>query len=42
MRNGFHEDGLMSAMAVAERLDARAPWLPAMPVDPTTLSAATG
>jgi predicted NAD/FAD-binding protein len=27
MRHGFHEDGLMSAMAVAERLGVTAPWL---------------
>lgn len=26
MRHGFHEDGLMSAMAVAEKLGANAPW----------------
>ncbi len=40
MRNGFHEDGLMSAMAVAEGLGARAPWLTARPVEPPTLAAA--
>jgi uncharacterized protein len=34
MRHGFHEDGLMSAMAVAERLGVRAPWLPRAPVEP--------
>lgn len=27
MRHGFHEDGLMSAMAVAEKLGVTAPWL---------------
>lgn len=27
MRHGFHEDGLISAMAVAEALGAPAPWL---------------
>ncbi|MDZ4865708.1 MAG: FAD-dependent oxidoreductase [Alphaproteobacteria bacterium] len=27
MRHGFHEDGLVSAMAVAEALGAPAPWL---------------
>jgi len=27
MRHGFHEDGLMSAMDVAERLGAPAPWV---------------
>jgi len=27
LRHGFHEDGLMSAMDVAERLGAPAPWL---------------
>lgn len=29
MRHGFHEDGLMSAMAVAEKLGVTAPWLAA-------------
>ena len=27
MRHGFHEDGLMSAMDVAARLGAPAPWV---------------
>jgi predicted NAD/FAD-binding protein len=27
MRHGFHEDGLVSAMAVAERLGVTAPWI---------------
>jgi predicted NAD/FAD-binding protein len=27
MRHGFHEDGLVSAMAVADALGAPAPWL---------------
>lgn len=40
MRHGFHEDGLISAMAVAEGLGARAPWLAAEPDDPATWSAA--
>lgn len=39
MRHGFHEDGLLSAMAVAERLGARAPWLPPI-ADAATFSAA--
>jgi predicted NAD/FAD-binding protein len=42
MRHGFHEDGLISAMAVAERLGARAPWLSALPVDPGQFAAAAG
>ncbi len=42
MRHGFHEDGLISAMAVAERLGARAPWLPALPVEPEEFAAAAG
>lgn len=42
MRHGFHEDGLISAMAVAERLGARAPWLPSEVDDAATWSAAAG
>ena len=26
LRHGFHEDGLMSAVAVAQKLGARVPW----------------
>ena len=40
MRHGFHEDGLISAMAVAEKLGARAPWLPSQTEDRSTWSAA--
>jgi predicted NAD/FAD-binding protein len=29
LRHGFHEDGLVSAMAVAEALGTPAPWVPA-------------
>lgn len=32
MRHGFHEDGLVSAMDVAARLGAPAPWLSPQPV----------
>jgi predicted NAD/FAD-binding protein len=31
MRHGFHEDGLISAMAIAERLGITAPWLKSKP-----------
>jgi uncharacterized protein len=45
-RYGFHEDGLMSAMAVARRLDAHIPWAssPTPPADqnvPSRLGVAT-
>jgi predicted NAD/FAD-binding protein len=42
MRHGFHEDGLISAMAVAERLGVRAPWLAPNSADPATFAAAAG
>ena len=42
MRNGFHEDGLISAMAVAEKLGAGAPWLSHEPADAGLLAAAAG
>ncbi|MFM9862892.1 MAG: NAD(P)/FAD-dependent oxidoreductase [Micropepsaceae bacterium] len=42
MRHGFHEDGLLSAMNVAEKLGARAPWLAPAPIDVSQLAAAAG
>jgi hypothetical protein len=41
MRHGFHEDGLVSAMAVAEALGAPAPWIgqsEAKPVEPALVA----
>ena len=40
MRHGFHEDGLISAMAVAERLGITAPWISSPFVEHTELAAA--
>jgi hypothetical protein len=40
MRHGFHEDGLMSAMAVAEKLGVTAPWLSQLTPDAAEFSAA--
>ncbi|NOT41694.1 MAG: FAD-dependent oxidoreductase [Alphaproteobacteria bacterium] len=42
MRHGFHEDGLLSAMIVAERLGSRAPWVSPAPLDMSQLAAAAG
>lgn len=44
MRHGFHEDGLISAMFVAEKLGSRAPWLAPepTPIDAACLDAAAG
>jgi len=40
MRHGFHEDGLISAMAVAETLGVTAPWIASPALEPTELAAA--
>lgn len=42
MRHGFHEDGLVSAMTVAAKLGARAPWITPEPIEPAQLAAAAG
>lgn len=42
MRHGFHEDGLVSAMAVAEKLGVVAPWIAQQPIEAALFSAAAG